>query len=212
VRLIDSLVRQGHLSEEALTEAILTGERPRHLDRCDICGDRAVELGHWLNDVKAMAVGDADEAFSAERLTAQRHQVMRRLEQVDAPPRVIEFPVASARLGREPGSRRVAPAWVGVAAAAGLVVGVIGGHFTASSPAAETTTEEAAAPAAPQPAGRVPVAAEPDSSASPDLARASQRGDEASVLEMDLDAYTPDTLRVFDEATPRLVSYTVSRR
>ncbi len=67
----------------------------------------------------------ADEAFPAERLAAQQSQILRRLEQIDEPARVIAFPAATwARLPRSPRARRVAPAWVGVAAAAGLVIGV----------------------------------------------------------------------------------------
>src|SRR5687768_12683527 len=123
MRLVDAILRQGHLSERAIVEALLTGDRPLHLDRCDVCATRAVEMNRWLDAVKAAAIDAADQAFPQERLAAQQAQIQRRLAQLDEPARVIAFPRSSRPDGREADRRRVAPAWVGVAAAAGLVVG-----------------------------------------------------------------------------------------
>ena len=131
MRLVDTVFRQGHLSEQALVEALLTGDRPVHLDRCDICAERAVRYGRWLDEVRTLGVEAADAAFPPERLAAQQAQIMRRLELVDQPSRVITFP-RPAHLDTPIGhARRVSPAWVGIAAAAGLVLGVIGGQLTA---------------------------------------------------------------------------------
>jgi hypothetical protein len=157
VRLSDRLFRRGHLSERALVDALLTGERPAHLDRCDICAERAVDLGRWLDDVRVTGIEVADAAFSSERLALQQTQILRRLEQLDQPARVIAFPSQARHMQREPGDRRVAPAWVGVAAAAGLVLGVVGGQMSArlGSPAApvipvqvSTQADDPSAPAA----------------------------------------------------------------
>ena len=131
MRLSDRLFRRGHLSERALVDALLTGNRPAHLDRCDICADRAVDLGRWLDDVRVAGVGAADAAFTPERLALQQTQILRRLEQLDQPARVIAFPGQNRSSERDSADRRVAPAWVGVAAAAGLVLGVIGGQVSA---------------------------------------------------------------------------------
>ena len=131
MRLVDAVFRQGHLSEPALAEALLTGERPAHLDRCDLCAERAVELGRWLDEVHAIAVEAADAAFPPERLAVQQAQILRRLEQLDQPSRVIAFPSQYRIETPESHRRRVAPAWVGVAAAAGLALGVVGGQLTA---------------------------------------------------------------------------------
>ena len=131
MRLVDAVLRQGHLSEQALVEALMTGERPAHLDRCDICAARAVELGRWLDDVRTVGIEAADRAFPPELLAAQQAQILRKLEQLDEPARVIAFPAATRAQGRESSGRRVAPAWVGIAAAAGLVIGVIGGQLSA---------------------------------------------------------------------------------
>jgi hypothetical protein len=196
------MMRRGHVSETDLAKALLTGDQPRHLDRCDLCADRAAEMGRWLDEVKAVADAEVDAAFPAERLAAQHAQIMRRLEQADEPARVLEFPRQSARIAREPHGRRVAPAWVGVAAAAGLVVGMISGQMTARH------EQPAAAPAEASTAAIevAPAAAVPATTAATPASHAGARPDGPSLLDMDLEGYTPDTLRVFDEATPRLIA------
>jgi len=130
VRLIDFVVRQGHLSEQALIEAVAGGERPAHIDRCDICAERAVAIGRWMDEVQREGAEAADAVFTPERLAAQQSQILRRLEQIDNPGRVIAFPAAS-RSERAAGGRRVSASWVGVAAAAGLVIGIVGGQMSA---------------------------------------------------------------------------------
>ena len=154
MRLVDILFRGGHLSERALTELCFSGDRPAHLDHCDICAERAVALGRWLDDVRAVAIDEADTAFPAERLAAQQTQILRRLEQIDRPKRVIAFPAGQPR-ERERVVRGVRPAWVGFAAAAGLVLGLLGDQITtrvlarhdrvSARPAAQT--QQAPAPA-----------------------------------------------------------------
>src|SRR6187549_949349 len=64
MRLADVVLRRGHLSESALVEVWNTGVRPVHLDRCDICAERALEISHWLEDVQALGVADADAVFT----------------------------------------------------------------------------------------------------------------------------------------------------
>lgn len=188
MRLVDLMLRQGHLSEDALTQAILFGERPRHLDSCDLCAKRALELGRWLEAVRATAVEGADEAFPAEKLAAQKAQVLRRLEQMDAPSRVLTFPAVPVAAPRESDRRRVAPGWLGVAAAAGLVVGVIGGQISARVDTIDRSAQTTASIAAPPPAIALDLA--PGSS---------------SILELNLESFTPYSLQGLDDMTPRLV-------
>lgn len=186
MRIADVLFRQGHLSEDALTSAILSGEHPVHLEHCDECSRRARELGLWLTDLRAEALAAADDAFPPEKLALQQSQIMRRLEQLDAPPRVIAFPAQAVGAPRTNSGRRVAPAWLGVAAAAGLVIGVIGGQVSARF--------------APE-AGIAPVQtqqAEPASSVATQPVN-------ASLLDYDLERHIPDSLLIYDEATPTLV-------
>jgi hypothetical protein len=131
VRLIDMVLRQGHLSEQALMEALTGGDRPAHVDRCDVCAERAVELARWMDAAREDAHEASDAVFTPERLAAQQSQILRRLEQGDSPARVISFPATlRTERGEAPG-RRVAVSWVGVAAAAGIAIGIVGGQVSA---------------------------------------------------------------------------------
>jgi hypothetical protein len=189
VRLIDGLFRRGHLSERALVDALLIGDRPVHLDRCDICADRAVDLGRWLDDVKTAGVEAADAAFSPERLAMQQTQILRRLEQLDQPARVIAFPT-QARLGqRDPNDRRVAPAWVGIAAAAGLVLGLVGGQVSARIGGAR------------QPAVPAQVVVQADEGPAISTARLSQPD-----LDLDLEGLNIPALDAVDGITPKFTT------
>jgi len=195
VRLIDSMFRQGHLSDRAINESVITGEHPAHLDQCDLCADRARQASLWLDDVRDAAVGEADRVFTPERLTAQQAQIMRRLEQADEPSRIIAFPRAS-RPARDAQSRRVAPAWVAVAAAAGLVLGVLGGQLSAR-------LEFASQARAMAPEAATDSARRAATDTSEQLSRAT--GANALFLELDLDnAATPTVLEPINGATPSM--------
>jgi hypothetical protein len=189
MRLVDVLFRQGHLSERTLVDAIMSGERPFHLDRCDICAARSVELNRWLDTVQTIAVEAADEAFPQERLTAQHTQILRRLEQVDEPARVIAFPGQSRSDTRDIARFRVAPGWLAVAAGLGLVVGAAGGQFSARL--SQTPEPVAVVPA-------TPVTAPEPEPAAPTNAY--------WVDPTDLDGYVPASLGALNEATPRVVA------
>jgi hypothetical protein len=196
VRLADLVIRGGHLSEHALISAVMTGDRPAHLDRCDLCAERAVELGRWLDAVKTTGTDAADAAFTPERLAAQQAQIMRRLEQLDEPARVIAFP-SHSRLQRESAGHRVAAGWLGVAAAAGLVLGVISGQWSArlGVQPVQVRTEQQAAP-------QVPPVAEAPAEAGPI---------DASLLDMDLDSLNVPAFAVMDAMTPRATQVALNR-
>jgi hypothetical protein len=194
VRLADTLLRRGHLSERTLVETLMTGDRPGHLDRCDLCARRAVELGRWLDDLKAVGLEEADRVFPPERLALQQAQILRRLEQLDEPSRIIAFPSQYQLEPRGMGRRRVAPAWVGVAAAAGVVLGVIGGQISARA-----GLTAANAPSAPQPAAVTTPAAVPASGV-PSNAAFRQN----SLLELNLENGTSPALDALNEMTPSM--------
>ena len=93
----------------------------KHLDGCAECRVRFASFTQWLQAMSEDARAEADHVFGPDRLTAQQAQILRRLESLEHPARVIAFPrfaqpIAAPRMPR----RR----WVAVAAAAGLVVGV----------------------------------------------------------------------------------------
>lgn len=179
MRLIDMVLRQGHLSEQALMEALTGGNRPVHFDRCDLCAQRAVEMARWMDAAREIASEASDAVFTSERLAAQQAQVLRRLEQIDSPARVISFPAAlKAERGDAPG-RRVAVSWVGVAAAAGIAIGIVGGQVSArlmQSPQA-------------------PLSASIETTSAPVDGR---------FLEQSYDQLNVTVLEALDEATPKL--------
>jgi hypothetical protein len=125
MRLADLALRRGHLSEDALIDVWSSGSRPAHLEHCDQCADRALEMSRWLEDVQAMGRADADDVFPEIRLENQRDQILNRLAQLDRPSKVISFPAASAAARQPFAAQRVSPGWLAAAAAAGLMIGVV---------------------------------------------------------------------------------------
>ena len=202
MRLADVIIRGGHLSEQAIIAAVMTGDRPAHLDRCDLCAERAVELGRWLDAVKTTGLETAEAAFSPERFAAQQSQIMRRLEQLDEPARVIAFP-SQSRLQRESSGRRVAAGWLGVAAAAGLVLGVISGQMTA-----RLSMHPAPVPSA-RVAPTTQPAAVPASGPVEDIAQKTDPID-ASLLDVDLDSLNVPSLAGIDSMTPRVTQISLA--
>lgn len=98
-----------------------------HVRMCASCGARLQALQAWLQQIEIEAVADADAAFPASRLAAQRDEIMRKLEAAAANGRVIPFPAAPTHaipaLAFQP--RR----WLAAAAAAGLIVGLLTGRL-----------------------------------------------------------------------------------
>ena len=168
----------------------MTGERPAHLDRCDICAERAVELGRWLEDVRATATEAADAAFPPERLLTQQQQIMRRLEQLDQQKRVIAFP-SQAKLARDMGGRRVAAGWLAVAAAAGIVLGVAGAQTAGRLVAPAHAPQVVQAPQSQQPVE--PTTHEALTSPS------------STMLDENIDRVRMNALDTLDQLTPALV-------
>ena len=109
-----------------------------HLRACAQCRTRYSAFCGWLEGLRNDAFAEADEAFSAERLACQQAHILRRLEALEHPARVIAFPRFARPIGRQSGGPQ---RWVAAAAAAGLVVGVglgqlfdIGGAGTVRQP------------------------------------------------------------------------------
>lgn len=102
------------------------GEPPQtaaaaHVRQCAPCRARLTSLSSWLDGLRSDAHQEADEAFSRERLVAQQGQILRRLEAMERPARVLKFPrFAKAISARDSGRHQ----WIAAAAVAGLVVGI----------------------------------------------------------------------------------------
>lgn len=183
--LADVVFRRGHLSEDALVDVWTTGMRPAHLDSCDECGRRALEVSRWLEDVQAIGRADADSVFSDDRLAAQRDSVMNRLAQLDRPSKVISFPAAAPAARESQVARRGSPGWLFAAAAAGLMIGVVTMELSHMIPfgGAQTPAPIVATSGTPSPAPTV---------------------EDASLLDGVFDRPSLGAMNALDEMTPRI--------
>ena len=104
-----------------------------HVRDCSACRTRLTSLSTWLDGLRTDARQEADEAFTRERLSMQHAQILRRLEAMERPARVLTFPrftnaISVRHVGRQ--------GWIASAAAAGLIVGIGLGqtfHFNRTS-------------------------------------------------------------------------------
>jgi hypothetical protein len=110
----------GHLDDRAFARLWVDGLEHPHLSSCAACRQRYDAYADWIDDIGSDARAHGDRMFPPERLAAQQAQILRRLESLDRPTRVIPFPRAPrVVIGHQSPMRR----WM-VAAAAGLIAGV----------------------------------------------------------------------------------------
>ena len=194
----------GHLDDAALAEIWTAGaagstevipgviDEP-HLAECAECRVRFAAFVSWMATIRADARTEADEVFPAERLTQQQAQILRRLEAAERPARVIAFPTHT---GAEYAPSRV-HRWVGMAAAAGLIIGLGLGnlidirHFGETPRTAETATAPAKA-----------------------VVPASATFEEGLLDDFNTRPATPryEAVRAIDTMTPRAADYVTSSR
>jgi hypothetical protein len=79
-----------------------------------------------LEAYRAAACAEADAHFDDRALETQRHKILARLAHLGHPAKVIRFPKAGAL---EAPTGRVNRRWISVAAAAGLIIGLLGGQL-----------------------------------------------------------------------------------
>lgn len=139
--ILSPLPRRRHLDDDAIAAlwssrvaasevssgpASASADEEAHLRSCAECRARYDAFADWLDDARAEAIDEADEIFSAERLAAQQTQILRRLETLERPGRVLAFP----RFRHSGTSVRRGPQrWIAAAAVAGLIVGVGAGEL-----------------------------------------------------------------------------------
>jgi hypothetical protein len=92
-----------------------------HVRGCPACRARLASLSTWLDGLRIDARQEADEAFPRDRLAAQHAQILRRLEAMERPAKVLAFPrftraISAPNVGRHH--------WIAAAAVAGLVIGI----------------------------------------------------------------------------------------
>jgi anti-sigma factor RsiW len=121
-----------HLSEQRLFDCYLVGRAgepidPRaaeHLADCAECRARYDDLTHTMDALRHEADVETAAVFTADRLRGQQQQIMRRVEHVGRPARVLDFPRRVVSRHMNPSGANGLTRWVYAAAAAGLVIGV----------------------------------------------------------------------------------------
>jgi anti-sigma factor RsiW len=203
------LKRERHLQEERLFDcylAVRAGESldppvAEHLTDCDACTERYAEITQFMETLSVEAASEADAIFTPERLRAQHQHIVRRLEHLGHPARVITFPGLAANRVLGSPAPRLTRRWIAATAAAGLFIGV--GVFL--------DRETARVTPAPHDRGiarqvllKAPEAAEV---ARPDAFQA----DEAFLSELELAGDRPRTheLLAFDALTPHVREITL---
>ena len=127
--MFDRLRLNRHVSDADLTSvwadarlgAAAHGPAALHVRDCSACRARLSALSTWLEGLRADARQEADDAFPRERLVAQQAQIMRRLEALERPAKVLAFPRFTRAISvPHAGGQR----WIAAAAVAGVVVGI----------------------------------------------------------------------------------------
>jgi len=182
-----------HLSERELVAAWQEELRPAHLEACAPCQDRFVALVAFLSRQRDDALDAADAVFTPERLTAQKTHILRRLDNLARPVRVLPFPLPP-RVA--PAIRRVGRQWVAMAAAAGLVIGLAAGLLVNSHPVGSDFAQRSVAS---QTASQRP-------SATARTAQERRQSDEAFLRELESALIGPrvEELQAIDALTPSL--------
>jgi hypothetical protein len=98
-----------------------------HVSTCESCAARLADLTVQMETLRDAAWQEADAAFDDAMLEAQRGKILARLANLGKAARVLRFPsrMRDASMPVSPISRR----WVSVAAAAGLIIGLVAGQL-----------------------------------------------------------------------------------
>ena len=144
-----------HLHEDALFECYVaerSGEAPAvrvtaHLAGCADCVARYSSLAAFMDGLRQAAEEETDAIFTPEQLRLQQQQILRRIEHLGHPARVISFPGRLVRRRLAATAIRIAPRWAAAAAAAGLFVGVAVGSLFDAQPRVMPMTMSTSTPA-----------------------------------------------------------------
>jgi hypothetical protein len=128
--------RTNHVSSDRLTTMAFAAHAPEtaqdeqallHVAECDRC---AADLARFTADaesLRAAAFARSDAIFDEGALEAQRARILDRLASLGQVARVLRFPRREREVAMPvtTGSRR----WISVAAAAGLIIGLVAGQL-----------------------------------------------------------------------------------
>jgi hypothetical protein len=124
--------RARHLHEDQLFDCYVAERSAEPLDKpsaghlagCGECRTRLAELSHFMDGLREEAEAETDELFTAHELRVQQQHILRRIEHLGHPARVLSFPARLMRRHFTATARMIAPRWAAAAAAAGLFVGL----------------------------------------------------------------------------------------
>ena len=148
-----------------------------------------------MDAYRAAACAEADAYFDDRALDVQRQKILGKLAHAGNPARVIRFPKATAAERPSTGLNR---RWVSVAAAAGLIIGLLTGqlvHLVPQGTAARRTGATVSAALPPSPGG-------------PTFVQASAPADDFLLNEIEVatEIRAANELRALDEFTPLIES------
>lgn len=142
-------VRNNHVPVDRLTALAFIARAPEddsadsgrdrdalnHVGRCDRCAAELSRLTIQAEGLRDAALAAVDTMFDDSMLEAQRNRILDRLAHLGKAARVLSFPRRrrDAAMPVTTGS----PRWVSVAAAAGLIIGLLAGqmlHFVPWNP------------------------------------------------------------------------------
>ena len=136
-------VRDQHVPLDRLAALALVGRAPEsdhdrsalaHVTECRHCTDELARLTATSDEWREAALAEADAVFDAGALEGQRTRILDRLAHLGQVARVLPFPTR-AREVTMPVAKGT-HSWVSVAAAAGLIIGLVAGqllHFVPTS-------------------------------------------------------------------------------
>lgn len=141
-------------------EAVEDERALAHVAECSQCAATLSTLAADAEAVRDLAFVEADTAFDDAMLDAQRTRILDRLAHLGQAARVLAFPsrTREAAMVGATGSRR----WISVAAAAGLIIGLVAGqmlHFVPSTASLREDTASMRTPSAQSRAAIVPASA-----------------------------------------------------
>ena len=194
--------RGGHLHDRRLLALLESGGAPSewaHLDGCHECGERLAALRAFLDGLRREAEAACDETLSPARLAAERRRVRRRVRRAAGRDhaRVLRFPSPTPP---RPAASARSRWWLGVAAAAGLFIGLTVGRYDARLDLGGADGQ----------AGIAAAGSATERPADP----ASHAGDELFLEELERLLTSPSipALAPLDELTPRLADVAVDVR
>jgi len=124
-------MRPRHLDDDRLYECYVAQRRgepvdppaAEHLTDCEPCAAQFAEMARLMDMVRIEGEAEADAVFTPERLREQQQQILRRMDAVARPARVLSFPGRMMQRTIRVSTLR-SPRWTAAAAAAGLFLGI----------------------------------------------------------------------------------------